>query len=65
VAASLLSSGFQVLVQNYGPSSGHSNVVNHLFVDGHTASLPRDMDTSAYMFDITRKGNDPYWEPSN
>ena len=34
----------------YGPSSGHSAIVNHLFADGSVHSLSRQIDVSAYMF---------------
>ncbi|MGO8690942.1 MAG: DUF1559 domain-containing protein [Thermoguttaceae bacterium] len=43
----------------YGPSSGHSAVVNHLFADGSVHSLSRQIDVSAYMFLITKNGGDP------
>ncbi len=43
----------------YGPSSGHSAIVNHLFADGSVHSLSRQIDVSAYMFLITKNGGDP------
>lgn len=42
----------------YGPSSRHPSVVNHLFCDGQVRSLALDIDVAAYMFMITRKGNE-------
>ncbi len=43
----------------YGPSSGHSAVVNHLFGDGSVHCLSKTIDISAYTFLITRNGGDP------
>ena len=43
----------------YGPSSGHAYVVNHLMADGSVHCLSKQIDVSAYMFLITRKGSDP------
>ena len=43
----------------YGPSSGHSYIVNHLFADGSVHSLSRQINVSAYMFLITKNGGDP------
>ncbi|MGA2035420.1 MAG: H-X9-DG-CTERM domain-containing protein, partial [Thermoguttaceae bacterium] len=45
---------------DYGPSSGHPAVVNHLYIDGSVHSLRKDIDVAAYMFVITRNGGDPY-----
>ncbi len=44
---------------NYGPSSGHPTIVNHLMADGSVWSLHKDIDVSAYMFLITKAGGDP------
>ncbi|MFH1919717.1 MAG: DUF1559 domain-containing protein, partial [Planctomycetota bacterium] len=38
----------------YGPSSHHSAVTNHLFVDGSVHSRPDTIDTALYMFLVTR-----------
>jgi type II secretory pathway pseudopilin PulG len=43
----------------YGPSSGHPNVVNHLFFDGGVRCFRRDLDYAGYFFLITRNNNDP------
>ena len=45
---------------HYGPSSGHPQVVNHLFGDGSVHSLLKDIDVATYMFLITKNGHDPY-----
>ena len=45
---------------NYGPSSGHSTVVNHLFVDGTVHSIAKQIDPASYMFLIMRNGGDPF-----
>ena len=44
----------------YGPSSGHANVVNHLFADGRAHSISRDIDLTLYMSLITRVEVVPY-----
>jgi type II secretory pathway pseudopilin PulG len=43
----------------YGPSSPHPAVVNHLMADGSVHCLSKTIDVSAYMFLITRNGDDP------
>jgi len=43
----------------YGVSSEHGGVVNHLFADGSVHSLNDEMDAAAYMFLITRNNGDP------
>jgi hypothetical protein len=43
----------------YGPGSEHPGLVNHLFADGSVHSIRCDVDTSAYMFLITRAGGEP------
>ena len=43
----------------YGPSSGHSAIVNHLMADGSVHCLSKQIDCSAYMFLITKNGSDP------
>ncbi|MGA2620882.1 MAG: DUF1559 domain-containing protein [Thermoguttaceae bacterium] len=45
---------------NYGPSSGHTAVVNHLFVDGSVHAISKQIDGAAYMFLITRNNADPF-----
>jgi hypothetical protein len=45
---------------DYGPSSGHPAVVNHLFVSGKVRSLAKNIDVSVYMFMITRANSDPW-----
>lgn len=45
--------------QQYGPSSKHGNVTNHLFVDGSVHAIFNNIDVAAYMFMITRDGSDP------
>ncbi len=43
----------------YGPSSGHSAIVNHLMADASVHSLSKQIDVAAYMFLITKNGGDP------
>lgn len=45
---------------DFGPSSGHPAVVNHLFTDGAVRSLDKSIDVATYMFLITRAGGDPF-----
>jgi hypothetical protein len=42
----------------WGPSSSHPAIVNHLFVDGSVRSINEDVDVTIYMFLITRDGGD-------
>ena len=42
----------------YGPSSNHPGVVNHLFADGSVHGISVDIDTSTYMFLLTRSGGE-------
>lgn len=42
----------------YGPSSGHPEIANHLLCDGSVKTLHKNVDAAAYMFLITRNGND-------
>jgi prepilin-type N-terminal cleavage/methylation domain-containing protein len=42
----------------YGPSSGHPDVVNHLYLDGSVHSLTKDIDYAFYFFCITRSNGD-------
>jgi len=44
----------------YGPGSDHPGVVNHAFADGSAHAIGTEIDAAAYMFLITRRGNDPY-----
>jgi len=44
---------------DYGPSSEHPGVVNHLLADGSVRSVPDTCDVSLYMFVITRGNGDP------
>lgn len=44
---------------NYGPSSAHPAIVNHLFVDGSVAGIVKKVDPGAYFFLITRNNGDP------
>jgi prepilin-type N-terminal cleavage/methylation domain-containing protein len=44
---------------DYGPSSNHSGVVNHLYGDGSVRALRKDIDVASYMFMITRNGGEP------
>jgi type II secretory pathway pseudopilin PulG len=48
---------------NYGPSSAHSGVVNHLMYDGSVWSIRKDVDYAVYFFTITRNNGDPYTGP--
>jgi len=41
-----------------GPSSGHGDLVNHLFADGTARPISRQIDGTVYMFLITRAGKD-------
>ena len=43
----------------YGPSSGHTAVVNHLMGDASATGISINVDPAAYMFRITRNGGDP------
>ncbi len=43
----------------WGPSSGHSAIVNHLMADASVHSLSKQIDVAAYMFLITKNGGDP------
>jgi prepilin-type N-terminal cleavage/methylation domain-containing protein len=43
----------------YGPSSRHSAIVNHAFLDGSVKSVPKNVDVSLYFFIITRDNRDP------
>jgi len=43
----------------YGPSSGHPDVVIHLFADNNVRAINRRIDPATYMFAITRNGGDP------
>ena len=45
--------------QEFGPSSNHGTIVNHLLVDGSVQQIDKNIDVAAYMFLITREGNDP------
>jgi prepilin-type N-terminal cleavage/methylation domain-containing protein len=45
--------------QQYGPSSQHRDVTNHLMVDGSVHSIRNTIDVAAYMFLITRESGDP------
>jgi len=45
--------------QQYGPSSNHRDVVNHLMVDASVHSINKNIDVAAYMFLITRESGDP------
>ena len=42
----------------YGPSSRHPGAVNHVFADGHVASIAKQADLALYMFAITRASGD-------
>jgi len=44
----------------YGPSSDHPGVVIHAFADGSAHTIRTEIDAAAYMFLITRQGNDPF-----
>jgi hypothetical protein len=44
----------------FGPSSGHPDIVNHLFFDGSVRNVRRDVDYALYFFWITRNNNDTY-----
>ncbi|MGQ9575993.1 MAG: DUF1559 domain-containing protein [Thermoguttaceae bacterium] len=55
IPATLTTPGMQ-----YGPSSSHPGVVNHLMVDGSAHSISTDVDVAVYMFLITREGHDPH-----
>jgi prepilin-type N-terminal cleavage/methylation domain-containing protein len=45
---------------NFGPSSGHPQVNNHLMVDGSAKSISTEIDASIYFFLVTARDNDPY-----
>ncbi len=49
-----------LVAPNYGPSSAHPGVVNHLFVDGSVQAIRKDLDGAGYFFLITRNGGDPF-----
>lgn len=44
----------------YGPSSSHAGMVNHLFCDGNVRAIDVNVDVAAYMFLITRGGNEQF-----
>jgi prepilin-type N-terminal cleavage/methylation domain-containing protein len=44
----------------FGPSSAHTGVVNHLHADGSVRSISKQVDVCAYWFAITRNGGDPF-----
>jgi hypothetical protein len=44
----------------YGPSSGHPEIVNHLFADGRVAGLRRQIDVTLYMYLITHQHVTPF-----
>jgi hypothetical protein len=44
---------------NYGPSSGHPKVVNHLFCDGSVHGISKEVDYDVYFYAITRNNGDP------
>jgi hypothetical protein len=44
---------------DYGPSSGHPGIVNHLICDGSVRSVRNDVDYAAYFFAITKNNVDP------
>ena len=43
----------------YGPSSGHPGVVNHLLADGAVRSISKKVDFCMYFFLITKNNGDP------
>ncbi|HOM17489.1 MAG TPA: DUF1559 domain-containing protein, partial [Thermoguttaceae bacterium] len=43
----------------YGPSSGHPGVVNHLLADGAVRSVSKKVDFCMYFFLITKSNGDP------
>jgi prepilin-type N-terminal cleavage/methylation domain-containing protein len=43
----------------YGPSSAHPAVVIHVMGDGSQQFLSKEIDIAAYMFQITKNGQDP------
>jgi type II secretory pathway pseudopilin PulG len=48
-----------LLLPDYGPSSGHPGVVNHLVADGTVHSVSKKVDPVLYFFLITRNNGDP------
>ncbi len=50
---------YQSATYIHGPGSSHPGTVNHLFADGGVRSVSTEVDTSLYMFIITRDGGDP------
>lgn len=45
--------------EQYGPSSDHPGVVNHVMVDGSARPFNTNIDVAMYMFLITRNAGDP------
>jgi hypothetical protein len=45
----------------YGPSSGHPAVVNHLMGDGSVQSLNKNLYIEVYFFLITKSNGDPFY----
>jgi len=43
----------------YGPSSRHPGVVNHLYADGSVHGIATNIDMATYMFLLTRAGGEP------
>ena len=63
VAEAYVSSDFEPSAIWYGPSSDHTELVNHAFVDGSARAISVDTDCAAYMFWITRNGGDICMNP--
>jgi len=43
--------------RDWGPSSAHSGIVMHGFVDGHVEKIQEDMDATTYLRLVTRGGS--------
>ncbi len=57
--APTLPAGATVSAIQYGPSSHHAGITNHLFADGSVHTISNEIDAAAYMFLITRNNGDP------
>ena len=58
-ASSFSSSGMDKGATKYGPSSEHSGVVVHTFLDNSVHSINDEIDPAVYFFATTYKGGDP------
>lgn len=58
-SSSFTSSGMNTSDDKYGPSSEHSGVVIHSYVDNSVHSINTEVDPAVYFFATTRNNGDP------